>query len=174
MILPAEVFKIGKMGRAHGLRGEIDMHFTDDIFDRVEADYLVCDIDGLLVPFFLEEWRFRGQDTAILKFENLDSADAVRILQSADVYFPKKLAEGNQDELYSWKSLTGFSVSDTKAGQLGTVVSVDDSSANILMVLQTPQGDELLLPVHPDLVSNLDTAQRTIELDLPEGLLALN
>lgn len=174
MILPEEVFLIGKMGRPHGLRGEIDMHFTDDIFDRVEADYLVCSIDGLLVPFFLEEWRFRGQDTAIVKFENLDSADAVRILQNAEVFFPKSLAEGNQDEIYSWKTLTGFAVSDVNEGLLGTVTSVDDSSANILLVLQTEGGDELLLPVHPDLVTNIDAAERTLELDLPEGLLQLN
>ena len=174
MILPEEVFLIGKMGRPHGLRGEIDMHFTDDIFDRVEADYLVCNIDGLLVPFFLEEWRFRGQDTAIVKFENLDSADAVRILQNAEVYFPKSLAEGNQDEIYSWKTLTGFAVSDVKEGPLGTVTSVDDSSANVLLVLQTEGGDELLLPVHPDLVTSINAAERTLELDLPEGLLSLN
>jgi len=174
MIRHDEVFLIGKMGRTHGLRGEIDMHFTDDIFDRVEADYLVCDIDGLLVPFFLEEWRFRGQDTAILKFENLDTAEEVKILQGADVYFPKSLAEGNQQEIYSWKTLTGFEVSEVTAGHLGTVQSVDDSSANVLMVLQTPTGDELLLPIHPDFVTALDAAERTLELNLPEGLLSLN
>ena len=32
---------------------------TDDVFDRVDAEYLVLDIDGILVPFYLEEYRFR-------------------------------------------------------------------------------------------------------------------
>lgn len=174
MIARDEVFKIGKFGRPHGLRGEIDLHFTDDVFDRVDADYLVCDIDGLLVPFFMEEWRFRGQDTAIMKFENLNCEEKVRILQNADVYFPKSLATERENEITSWKMLTGFSVTDVTAGHLGTVANVDESSANILLEIVTDKGEEMLLPIHPDLVAEFNVQKRTLALDLPEGILSLN
>ena len=174
MITFDEVFKIGKMGRPHGLKGDIAMHFTDDVFDSVDADYLVCDIDGILVPFFMEEWSFKGADTAIIKFEDLNSEDEVKILQNADVYFPKKLAEGRTEEITSWQVLTGFDVSDTQAGHLGTIVHVDDSSANILLEITTDNGNDLLLPIHPDLVAEFSTTQRTLTLQLPQGLLDLN
>lgn len=174
MILFDEVFKIGKMGRPHGIKGEIAMHFTDDVFDSVDADYLVCDIDGILVPFFMEEWSFKGADTAIIKFEDLNTEDEVKILQNVDVYFPKKLAEDRAEEVTSWQMLTGFEVSDTQAGHLGTIVSVDDSSANILLDITTDKGEDLLLPIHPDLVAQFNTRQRTITLQLPQGLLSLN
>lgn len=174
MITPQEVFKIGKIGRPHGIKGEVCMQFTDDVFDTVDADYLVCDIDGILVPFFMEGWHFKGQDTAIIKFENINTDEDTRILLNADVYFPKRLALHRTDEITSWKVLTGFSVSDTAAGPLGTVARVDESSANILLEIVTPQGQDLLLPIHPDLVAELDAHARTLTLQLPEGLLQLN
>ena len=61
MIKAEEVYKIGRLGKAHGVKGEVSFQFDDDIFDRVDADYLVLDIDGILVPFFMEEYFGRGR-----------------------------------------------------------------------------------------------------------------
>ncbi len=174
MITFDEVFKIGTTGRPHGIKGEISMHFTDDVFDSVDADYLVCNIDGILVPFFMEGWFFKGSDTAIIKFERLDSEDDVKFLQNTEVFFPKSLALERSDNLCSWRALTGFLVSDSQVGQLGTVVGVDDSSANVLLETVSGNGDTLLLPVHPDLVAEVNARQRTLRLNLPEGLLDIN
>lgn len=174
MISPDEVFKIGTIGRPHGIKGEVCLHFTDDIFDTADADYLVCKIDGLLVPFFLEGWHFKGQDTAILKFEDLNTDNDVKFLHNAEVYFPKNLADRRDNRLTSWKMLTGFSVSDTRHGSLGTVSGVDETSANVLLDITTPGGVSLLLPIHPDLVEDFDATGRNLVLNLPDGLLDLN
>ena len=69
MIRREEVYKIGVFNKPHGIHGELSFTFTDDIFDRVEADYLICLLDGILVPFFLEEYRFRSDTTALVKLE---------------------------------------------------------------------------------------------------------
>ena len=55
MIRREEVYKIGRLGKTHGVRGEISFLLDDDVFDRTDADYLILDIDGILVPFFIEE-----------------------------------------------------------------------------------------------------------------------
>ena len=69
MIRREDVYKIGKLGKTHGVRGEISFLFDDDVFDRTDADYLVFDIDGILVPFFLEEYRFKNDSNALLKLD---------------------------------------------------------------------------------------------------------
>ena len=66
MIKQEEVYKIGRLGKAHGVKGEVSFQFDDDVFDRVDADYLILDIDGILVPFFMEEYRFRSDSTALV------------------------------------------------------------------------------------------------------------
>ena len=36
MIREDEVYKIGMLTKTHGVSGELNMAFTDDVFDRVE------------------------------------------------------------------------------------------------------------------------------------------
>ena len=68
-------YKIGKLGKPHGVKGEISFHFDDDIFDRIEADFLALEVEGLLVPFFFEEYRFKGSETALVKFVNIETQE---------------------------------------------------------------------------------------------------
>ena len=39
MITPEDVFQIGRLGRPHGVKGEITFQISDDVFDRVDAEY---------------------------------------------------------------------------------------------------------------------------------------
>ena len=92
MIKKEEVFKIGIINKPHGVKGEVSFTFTDDIFDRVEdCDYLVLLLDGILVPFFIEEYRFRSDNVALVKFEGIETAERARMLTNVEVYFPKKI-----------------------------------------------------------------------------------
>ena len=88
MIKKEDVYKIGRIGKAHGVKGEVSFLFDDDVFDRADADYLVLELDGILVPFFMEEYRFRSDSTALVKFEDIDTQDRARELTNCDVYFP--------------------------------------------------------------------------------------
>ena len=78
MIRPEEVYKIGMFNKPHGIGGELQFTFTDDIFDRVEAEYVVCPMDGILVPFFIEAYRFRSDTTALMKLEGVDTQEQAR------------------------------------------------------------------------------------------------
>lgn len=178
MIRNDEVFNIGYIAKAHGLRGEVDLSFTDDCFDTGTADYLVLDMDGILVPFFWSEYRFKSNQTAIIKFDDIDSADQARQLVGHSVFYPKSgitESDAADAELSSYRALTGFTLSDVHAGLLGTVEHVDDSSANILLTVRSQTGNrEWLIPFHDDFLIQFDLRQRTLLLQLPEGILTLN
>ena len=174
MITDHDVYKIGSLTRTHGVRGEVAFQFTDDVWDRVEADYLFLRLDGLLVPFFLEEWRFRSDNVALLKFEDIDSADDARRIVGTEVYFPKDLTpEDLDEEELEWQHFTGFEVWQGDS-LLGTVTSVLDQTANVLLVVTTPDDRELLIPAHEDFVLEADHRQRRLLVSVPEELLNLN
>ncbi len=98
MIKKEEVYKIGLFNKPHGIHGELQFTFTDDIFDRVDCDYLICLLDGIFVPFFIEEYRFRSDSTALVKLEGVDSAERARMFTNIEVYFPVKHAEEAEEE----------------------------------------------------------------------------
>lgn len=150
-------------------RGEVSLTFTDDIFDRVDCDYLVLMMDGILVPFFIEEYRFRSDDVVLMKFEGIDTAEKARMLTNVQVFFPKKYME-EQDEITSWNFFVGFKVDDVRHGDLGIVTDVDDTTLNVLFVIEK-EGEELLLPAHEEFIVGVDRHNRILTVDIPEGLL---
>jgi len=170
MIKKEEVFKIGIINKPHGVKGEVSFTFTDDIFDRVEdCDYLVLLLDGILVPFFIEEYRFRSDNVALVKFEGIDSTEKARTLTNVEVYYPVKFMD-DQEEISSWNYFIGFRVEDIHHGCLGAVVDVDDATMNVLFVIEN--GDEeVLLPAHEEFILDVDRKKKILKVDIPDGLL---
>ena len=146
MIRKEEVFKIGVINKPHGVKGEVSFTFTDDIFDRVDCDYLILLMDGILVPFFMEEYRFRSDNVAWVKFEDIDTAEQARKFTNVEVYFPKKFMD-EQEDVTSWNFFIGFRVEDVHHGYLGEITDVDDTTINVLFSIEK-DGEELLLPAH--------------------------
>ena len=171
MIRPEEVYCIGKFTRTHGVQGEMALAFTDDVFDRVDCPYLVCSMDGILVPFFIEGYRFKSRDVALIKFERIDSSEAAAMFTNKEVYFPKSYAEQAEDGEYSWQYFVGFEAEDVTHGHLGALVDVDESTVNTLFVVERPDGEELLIPAQEAFIEDIDHAERIIKFNLPEGLL---
>lgn len=169
MIKEENIYQIGRLGKTHGVRGEISFLFDDDVFDRVDADYLILKVDGIFVPFFIEEYRFKSDSNAIIKFEDIDTQERARELTGADVYFPRSLAE-NDDENLSWSVLVGFDIIEASSGRtVGSIASVDDSTLNILFCLD----DGRFIPASEDLITAIDQQTRTLTMHIPEGLLDL-
>lgn len=168
MIHHEDVYKIGKMGKPHGVKGEVSFQFDDDIFDRTDADFLILELDGILVPFFIEEYRFRSDSLALMKLEGIDTQERARELTNCEVYFPRE-QQGDEENL-SWAAIIGFTVVNEKTNTpVGAIAAVDDSTENVLFELE----DSTLIPASEDLITNIDTKKRTITIDLPEGLLEL-
>jgi len=169
VIKQEEVYKIGRLGKAHGVKGEVSLQFDNDIFDRVDADYLVLDIDGILVPFFMEEYRFRNDTVCLVKFCDIDTQQRAQELTGCDVYFPRALAEKGE-EVPSLSMLVGFDIVDASSSKtVGHIASIDDTTANILFELE----DGTLIPASDELIEDIDTEQQTIKMNIPQGLLEI-
>ena len=169
MIKEEDVYKIGRLGKTHGVRGEISFLFDDDVFDRTDADYLILRVDGILVPFFIEEYRFKSDANAIVKFDGIDTQERARELTGCDVYFPRSLAEGDEGDI-SWSILVGFDILEAQSGKaVGRIAAIDDATMNILFELE----DGRLVPASEDLITAIDQKARTITMHIPEGRLEL-
>ena len=170
MIKEQEVYKIGVIGKAHGVKGELSIQIDDDVFDRVDAEYLVLKLDGIFVPFFMEEYRFKSDSVALVKFEGVDTQERARELTGVEVYFPRELAEQDEEAELSYAALVGYTLIDNNSGKpVGTIAYVDEQTINIMFELE----DGRLIPASEELIVDVDQKARTITLDIPEGILEL-
>ena len=137
---------------------------------RIIASYHV---KRILVPFYLEEYRFKNDDNVLVKFEDIDTQEQVRAYTGCEVYFPRHLSDSDEENM-SWAEIIGFQLVDAVSGRVvGTIDHVDDSTLNLLFEITSPEGEALLIPANNDLIEEVDIEKKMIRMAIPEGLLEL-
>lgn len=173
MIQASDVFKIGRFYKPHGIAGEITFAFSDDVFDRTESPYWLIEIDGILVPFFLESYRFCSDSTALVKMLDIDDEKQAKLLADRDVYYPKSYADTPMEDseaFSSWHAYLGYRVIESETGNdYGTIDAVDDSTINVLFSV-SKGGQTVIIPATDDFIERKDKKERILYMHFPEGL----
>ena len=171
MIELHEVQRMGYVLKTHGVNGELVVSVPADMDWSEDTDYLVCSMDGILVPFFIESIRGKSSTNILVKFDDIDSVEQARKFQGAVVYLPNEYVENNLDQM-SWSTFIDYKVEDAVAGYLGNIVAVDDSTLNVLFLVK--QGDrERVIPANDAWIESIDSMNRVIKYNLPEGVAEL-
>jgi len=173
MIKREELIKIGQFKKPHGVKGEITFTFTDDSFEDSKCPFFISEIDGIFVPFRIEDYRFTSGTAGMVRLKNLDSDLKVRFLSNKDIYFPKKYIVANTSkDSYTWDYFIGFTLIDKHYGKIGTITDTDESTLNTLFVVET-ETDEILIPAAGEMIVSVDEGKKELQVALPEGLLEI-
>lgn len=166
--------KIGFFRKRNGVHGELVFEFEPRFKYSVGDTYrFFVEIDGLLAPFFLAEngLRFKSANSAIIKFDGIDTEIYARRLVGNPVYlFQNEIVYISEEfvELY----LLNYILVDEKLGEIGNVSKVDDFSGNVVLTVNY-RGEEILVPFNKDFLVSIDEEQNTVILKLPEGLIQI-
>lgn len=139
--------------------------FPDD-FQMEEP--LFIRVDELAVPLFCSSFERRGQSSAVVQFDDIDTERrAEEWLVGREIFVEEQ--EQDDDEFYM-EDLIGFKASVGR--QRGEVIDYYDSDANPLFEIRL--GDKQhLIPAQEEFIAHIDFDKRIIKFVLPEGLLEL-
>lgn len=172
MIELSEVQRIGTIVKPHGVGGEMAVSVPASLDWTDDLDCLVCSMDGILVPFWLESIREKSSTSILVKFEGFDSVEAIGRFIGVTVYMPLRyVADVDMDDP-SWSAFLDWKIFDSKAGPLGAVYAVDDSTPNILFLVRDGER-ERIIPANAEWITKVDRKSRTLFYNLPEGLAEL-
>ncbi|MCQ2211535.1 MAG: ribosome maturation factor RimM [Paludibacteraceae bacterium] len=176
MINREDVVQIGQIQKPHGLQGELAFSFTSDVFDEVDIPYFICEIDGILVPFFIENYRFKNDEIALVKFERIDSEEDAKILINSPLFIEKKfLSDDISDaEIEGDTYYIGFKVLDENDELIGEITDIDNETENVLFLVVNEKGDEYIIPAVDDYIIEINDDQKEMKMQLPEGLLDMS
>jgi len=172
MINKNDLQKIGNFRKPHGIRGEITMSFTSDCFDESDCPFLICETDGMLIPFRLEEYRFTSDNSAIVKLNDIDSSEKVAFLSNCNVYFPKKYINNKESDDFSPANCIGFTLIDVNHGLIGQIADVDESTRNTLFIVEN-NTREILIPANDAFLEKINFETEEILIKIPDGLLEI-
>lgn len=166
MIRLEEIAPIGVFGKTHGIKGEINLELNTD-FDLEDTPYIIVDIDGIFVPFFINEYRYKTDNMALVLFEDITTEERIRPFFGKTAYVKKEVITAEDDDELSINYYVGFTMLTPQRKVIGQIVEIDDSTANVLFVLD----NNVLVPVGAVEVIDLDPKKHTMIVELPEGLL---
>lgn len=161
---------LGRVTRAHGLRGEIRIqpHSGDPgVFTSLER---LAFGPGLVPDFQIESARtHKGQ--AIVKLAGVDRREQAEPLRNCEVWVSRSALPPPEAGSYYWVDLQGCRVVGVRGETLGEVTKVAETPAHVLLVLRTPGGQERMLPFIEPIVRSVDLVARRIDVAPPPGLL---
>lgn len=176
MITPDILTSIGTFFKPHGIKGEISATL-DYAIDPSELRCIVLEIDGIFVPFFVDSSRPKGASLWLVKLDGVDSEKSASAFSNHEIYaitaeLPEGLVDEGEDGLYLY-DLEGYTLKEDE-NVIGTIDGVDDSTANILLIVKTPSGATVYVPFAEEFLTDIDKDNHTITMTLPEGLIDLN
>jgi 16S rRNA processing protein RimM len=104
----------------------------------------------------------------------VDSIGEAEALAGAEIQVPDEDARPLEAGRYLVADLIGCAVRTASGEELGAVVDVWEAGGAATLVVERPDGRELLLPFSARLVPEIDLARKTLVVDPPDGLLDLN
>ena len=86
MITIDEIISICKFNKAHGINGELSATITAPQVVLDNCSCIVCDIDGIFVPFFIKDYRIKSQETFLLSIDDINNEQEAAMLVNKDIY----------------------------------------------------------------------------------------
>ena len=173
---------VGRIGRAHGVKGEVSVEPRTDEPERRFADGAVLatrtprgdEPHSAQRPTSLTVRRTRWHQSRLLvTFEGVEDRTAAEALRGLSLAVRVDPAETPEDpeEFYDHQ-LVGLAVSTTDGDPVGEVADVVHGTGQDLLAVRTPDGREVLVPFVTALVPVVDVAGGRVEVADRPGLLS--
>ncbi len=174
MLNKSDYIQAGILAKPHGISGETAIRLLPEAADwEFDPSFIFLDIDTGLVPFRVDEFRYKGSDILLVKLPLLSTEEQIRKYMEADVYFDPEEIKRPTPGFDNLSAFNGFLAKDINHGQLGIIQTIQNISGNPLFIIEGKSG-ELMIPVAEEFIVNIDDNARIIELKLPDGLVDLN
>lgn len=150
---------VGKITRAHGLRGEVLVLVLSDNPERFAVGSAVFREDG-------RELRVRSSRAnggrLLVAFEGVEDRIAAEALRGTTLVVPRSMLPSLPDGEFWPHQLEGCAVLTESGRSLGTIADVVSTPANDLWVARDEAGAETLIPAIKEVVVDVDVASHRI------------
>jgi 16S rRNA processing protein RimM len=163
---------VARIGKAHGLRGEVTVEVrTDAPGERFVPGATFVTDPETAGPLRLRSARDHN-GILLLGFEGAPDRSAAERLRNV-LLLADSDEEGDDENAWYEKDLVGLSVVTVGGEPVGEVAGLENRPAQDLLVLRLTDGREALIPFVAALVPEVDVEGGRVVIDPPAGLLDL-
>lgn len=164
--------EIGTIQRTHGVGGEFQVIWNDDFYlEEQNLESVFIEFDGIPVPFFIASIRPKGEDKALVKFDDIEDVDTADELVGLKMLIPADEITKSDELLMS--DLVGYTLCNAQNQHIGNIVDYQEYQSNSVFTVLHHSGKEVMIPATDELIVEFDTEKKIIIMEIPEGLIDL-
>jgi 16S rRNA processing protein RimM len=165
---------VGRVARAHGLRGQVVVNLETDFPDlrfRVGARLFVNRAGGV-ESVTVTTLRFH-RDRPVVGLSGVEDMTSASALAGMEFRIPVDELAALPDGLFYRHDLVGCRVETKRGEPVGVVSEVEGTIGGSRLVVDTDHGP-VLVPLETAICPTIDPERRLVVIDPPDGLLELN
>ena len=159
---------VGQLRKPHGVHGEILMETLTDFPQRLSKGKIIY--IGNDHKSYEIQTRRAVDKGLLLSFEGFEDCDQVAVLTNKIVFVRTDSLPPLPKGEYYHHQLIGLTVFDEAETKLGQIIEIIETGANDVYVVRSEDGHEILLPVLPDVILNVDLITGYLHVRPPEWL----
>ncbi len=161
--------KVGVVSRSHGSSGEVIIKATSDtlhdLLEKKENFTIFMLFDNIYTPFEISELEQRNNNSWIAQFRTIRDAEHAEEIVGKDIFVPSQIEAKEGEGL---KLLKGYSLFNQERKKIGYIADIEEYPSNVCLVLNDPNNT--LIPIHEDLIIELNEDKKEIYLHIADGL----
>ena len=165
------MYLIGYILKPQGLKGEVKIDSVSPYLERYNRlDKVLLKLKDNKQTYSIEKVRISGRFVYI-KFSEINSRNEAEVLRKAEILIEEKdLIEPGENE-YFIHDLIGCQVISENKDVIGVLTDVVQITSNDVYVVQSSQGNEVLIPATEEVVKQVNIEKKQIIIHVLEGLL---
>ena len=166
-------FYLGTIIGKYSFKGELLVKTdTDNINSYNSLTSVFIDIENRLIPYFVKHCLVHKSSLLRFKLEDVSDEETANVLLRKKIYLPLELLPKLTGNKFYYHEVIGFKIIDQKKGEIGTILKINDQTAQPLFEVND-DNKKILIPLHDDLLINLNRKDKSILVNLPDGLIDL-
>ncbi|GLZ45005.1 ribosome maturation factor RimM [Actinomycetospora sp. NBRC 106375] len=171
MTAPSDDRIVGRVLKAHGLRGELVVEPRTDNVEARFAPGTVLSVRGSRHSRVTVVAARRHGDRLLVTVEGVGDRDGAEALRSAELTAPALDDDPDDPDEFHDHQLEGLTAVLADGTTVGTVTAVLHGAGGELLAIERPDAEEALVPFVAAIVTEVDVPGGRLVLDPPEGLL---
>lgn len=166
-----EYTSIGFTKKLYGIKGAVRIKIEEPFSDYfLKSEVVFLEIEGRKIPYFIQQ-VIDAPPLRVIFEEHTDRTKA-QSLTGKEIFAPTHLVQPEDPVSIDLTILMGFKIEDSTDGLIGTILEIQEFPQQLMAVVEYREK-EILIPLHEDLIENIEQESQTIFVSLPEGLLDL-
>jgi 16S rRNA processing protein RimM len=165
---------VGKIVGAHGVKGNLKVHsYAESVSVFKPGNLILAILAGKIEKYFAINWARPHGKSILLSFKGIEDRNSAETVIGAELFIDRPALPELEEGVYYWADIIGLSVFTTDNQFIGRIESIIATGSNDVYVVKNKTKDdhaEILIPAIESVVLDLDFENKTMHVELPEGL----